>query len=95
MNTVLNDQYKHNQCIPPSIIEYDLDLKGIKDVVDMKGDGQEYLVSFLDGHLEWMSLPDDLEEVQDYKEYIQSHERNTIEEVIDFDEWLKNDYIID
>lgn len=84
-----------NESVKDFKIEYDLDLKGIKDVIDMRGDGDEYLVSFLDGHLEWMSLPDELEEVKDFKDFIRLYEQNTIQEVTDFDEWIKNDYIID
>ena len=75
-------------------IDYDIDTKGMIDVIDeFKG---EYLCTFVDGHCEWMSLPNTNEAVVDFKRYkeAQVDQYEVVEDVTNHTDWMQNPHFV-
>ena len=73
---------------------YEYDLKQLNLVIDHRPPS-DYLCTFYDNHWEWLTLPRNLEQVEDYWEYLKAHPKsNNIDDDI-YGEWVPNSYVLD
>lgn len=75
--------------------QFDFDLRGLMKCVDFRKP-DKYLCVFEDEHIEWMSLHEDLKQVQEYKAFCALNERSNdlASDLICYDDTFTGDYLV-